>query len=60
MLDNLPSIGQMLKLVALLVLLLVVALIVVAIVKLLIPLLFVAAIIAGGVYLFNKMQTSAA
>jgi hypothetical protein len=60
MLDNLPSIGQMLKLIVLLFLALIVVKIVTAIVALFIPLLIVAALIAGGVYLFNKLQTNGA
>lgn len=56
MLDNLPSIGQMFKLIVVLILALIAISIVVEIVKTLLPLLFVAAIIAGGYYLYTKMQ----
>ena len=60
MLDNLPSIKQMLKLIVLLILALIVIKIAVVIVAMLIPLLFVAAIIAGGVYLFKLVQSNGA
>ena len=58
MLDNLPSIGKMFKLIIVLILALIAIGLVLAIVKVMLPLLLLAAIIAGGVYLFNKMQAN--
>lgn len=56
MLDNLPSVRQMFKLVLFLLLALIAVSIVVAIVEALLPLLFVAAVIVGGIYLYNRMK----
>ncbi len=55
-LNNLPSLGQMFKLIIFLILAIIAISLVVALVKVLIPLLFVAAIIVGGLYLFKRLQ----
>mgnify|MGYP007111990564 FL=1 len=55
-LKNLPSLGQMLKLIVFLVLALIAIGLVLAIVKALIPLLIVVALVAGGVYLYRQLQ----
>jgi hypothetical protein len=59
-LDNLPSVGQMFKLVVILLLAVIVVALVVAIIKMLVPLAILAALIVGGVYLFKKLQTNGA
>ncbi len=56
MLNNLPSLGQMLKLIVFLILALIVIALLLAIVKALIPLLIVVALVAGGVYLYRQLQ----
>lgn len=56
--DNMPSIGQMFKLVIILLLALIAVGIVVAIVKMVLPLLILAAIIAGAYYLYTRMQNN--
>ncbi len=56
MLDNLPSVRQMIKLILFLLLALIVVSLVVEIVKALMPVLFVAAVIVGGIYLYNHMK----
>jgi hypothetical protein len=54
--DNLPSVGQMFKLVVVLLFAVIAFALVIAIVKMLIPLLILGAIIAGGVYVVKRMQ----
>jgi hypothetical protein len=58
--DNLPSVGQMFKLVVILLLAVIVVGLVVAIIKLLIPLAILAAFVVGGIYLFKKLQANGA
>ena len=58
--DNLPSVGQMFKLVVVLLFAVIAFALVLAIVKMLIPLLILGAIIAGGVYLVKRMQKQGA
>lgn len=55
-LNDLPSVGNMFKLIVFLILALIVIGLVAAIVKVLMPLLVVAAILIGGYYLFNQWQ----
>lgn len=55
-LDSLPSAGQMFKLIVFLIMALIVLGLVAALVKAMLPILFLAAIVAGGYYLFNKWQ----
>lgn len=57
-LENLPPVGKMFKLVMILLLAVIAVGLVVAIVKMLLPLLFLAAILAGGVWLYNRMKTN--
>lgn len=59
-LDNLPSVSQMFKLVVILLLAVIVVALVMAIIKMLIPLAILTAFIVGGVYLFKKLQTNGA
>jgi hypothetical protein len=54
--ENLPSVGQMFKLVVVLLFAVIAFALVIALVKMLIPLLILGAIIAGGVYLVKRMQ----
>ena len=56
MLKNLPSLGQILKLIVFLIHALIVIALLLAIVKALIPLLIVVALVAGGVYLYRQLQ----
>ncbi|MEB2287102.1 MAG: hypothetical protein OZ934_03220 [Anaerolineae bacterium] len=56
MLQNLPSAGQMFKLIFFLILALIVIGLVLAIIKALIPLLIVVALIGGGIYLLRRLQ----
>ena len=56
MLDNLPSISQMFKLVIVLILALIAIAIIVKIVELLIPVIIIGALVVGGYYLYQKMQ----
>lgn len=56
MLKDLPSVGQMFKLIFFLILALIVIGLLLAIVKALIPLLIVVVLVAGGVYLFRRLQ----
>lgn len=60
MLDTLPSFRQMFKLIVFLILALIVLGLVAAIIKAVMPLLIVAAIVVGGVYLYNKLQAEGA
>lgn len=55
-LDSLPSVGQMFKLMVFLIMALIVLGLVAALVKAMLPILFLAAIVVGGYYLFNKWQ----
>jgi hypothetical protein len=55
-LSNLPSFGQMVKLIFFLILALIVLGLVLAIVKALMPLLVIAALLVGGWYLYNRLQ----
>ena len=55
-LNNLPSLGQMIKLIIFLILALIVVSIVVEIVKALVPVLLLAALVIGGYYLLNRNQ----
>jgi hypothetical protein len=55
--NNMPSVGQMLKLIALLILALIALKIALAIVAALLPLLVIALIIGGGVYLYNNLNS---
>lgn len=57
LLNNLPSLGQMIKLIVFLILVLIVIGLVTALVKALMPLLIVAAIVLGGIYLFRRLQS---
>ncbi len=57
-LNSLPSISQMFKLVIVLLLAVLAFGLVLAIVKMLIPFAILAALVAGGYYLFKKSQTS--
>ncbi len=59
-LDSLPSIGNMFKLIVVLILALIVLGLVLALVKMLIPLLILAAFVAGGYWLFKRLQTNGA
>ncbi|MBN1966469.1 MAG: hypothetical protein JW910_17595 [Anaerolineae bacterium] len=56
-LNRLPSIGQMFKLIVVLLLALIALGIAMAILKLLVPLMVVVLIVAGGVYMFNRLQS---
>ncbi len=56
MLNNLPSLGQMAKLIVFLILALIVIALLMAIVRALVPLLIVAVLVAGGVYLYRQLQ----
>jgi hypothetical protein len=58
MLNNLPSVRNLIKLIIVLVLVLIVVGILVEIVKTLMPLFFVALLVVGGVYLYRKLQTN--
>lgn len=55
-LDSLPSVSQMFKLMVFLIMALIVLGLVAALVKAMLPILFLAAIVVGGYYLFNKWQ----
>ena len=57
-LDNLPSFGQMAKLIFFLILALIVLGLVLAIVKMLMPLFILAVLIGGGYYLYTKLQAN--
>jgi hypothetical protein len=54
--ENLPSVGQMFKLIVVLILALIAISIVLEIVKVLLPVAFIIAIVAGAYYLYQKMQ----
>ncbi len=56
MLNNLPSLGQMFKLIVFLILALIVIGLLTAIVKALVPLLVVIVLVLGGLYLFRRLQ----
>jgi hypothetical protein len=56
--DKLPSIRSMMKLIIVLLLALVVIALVLAILKALTPLIIVVALIAGGVYVYQKLQAN--
>jgi uncharacterized membrane protein len=56
LLNNLPPLSQMLKLIVFLILALIVIALLMAIVRALVPLLIVAALVAGGVYLYRRLQ----
>ncbi len=58
MLNNLPSLGQMFKLIVFLILALIAIGLLTAIVKALVPLLVVIVLVLGGVYLFRRLQAS--
>jgi hypothetical protein len=60
MLDNLPSVRNMLKLILVLILGLIVVSLLVQIVQALMPLIILGVIVAGGVYLYKKLQTNGA
>ena len=60
MLDNLPSVRNMLKLILILILALIVVALVVEIVQALMPLIILGAIVVGGVYLYKKLQANGA
>lgn len=60
MLDNLPSVRNMLKLILILILALIVISLLVQIVQALMPLIILGVIVAGGVYLYKKLQTNGA
>jgi len=57
MLNSLPSLGQMVKLILFLILVLIVIGLVAAIVKAMMPLVIVAALVLGGIYLFRRLQS---
>jgi len=59
-LDNLPSVGQMFKLVIVLILAVIALGLVLALVKLIVPLAVLAALVLGGVYLFKRLQAPGA
>jgi hypothetical protein len=59
-LDNLPSLGNMFKLIVFLILALIVMGLVIALVKMLVPLLVLAAFVAGGYWLYKRLQTNGA
>jgi hypothetical protein len=54
--DNLPSIGNMFKLIVVLILALIAISIILEIVKVLLPIAFIIAVAAGVYYLYQKMQ----
>lgn len=56
LLNNLPSLGQMIKLIVFLILALIVIGLLTALVKALVPLLVVIVLVLGGVYLFRRLQ----
>ncbi len=58
MLKNLPSLGQMIKLIVFLILALIVIGLLMAIVKALVPLLVVIVLVLGGLYLFRRLQAT--
>ncbi len=55
-LNKLPSVGQMFKLVVVLILAVIALGLVLALVKMLIPLAFLAALVLGGLYLYKRLQ----
>ncbi len=57
-LENLPSLGNMVKLIVFLILALIALALVIAIIKALIPVLVLAALVLGGYYLFTRWQDS--
>lgn len=57
MLNSLPSLGQMVKLILFLMLVLIVIGLVAAIVKAMMPLVIVAALVLGGIYLLRRLQS---
>lgn len=57
-LKNIPSLGNMVKLIVFLILALIALTLVIAIVKVLIPILILAALVIGGYYLFTQWQTN--
>ena len=59
-LNNLPSVSQMFKLVFVLVLAVIALGLVIALVKMLLPLLFLAAIVGGGIMLYKRAQKPSA
>ncbi|MBI5959290.1 MAG: hypothetical protein HY866_11180 [Chloroflexi bacterium] len=58
MLDNLPSVRNLIKLIIVLILGLIVVSLVVKIVSALMPLFVMALLVVGGVYLYRKLQTN--
>lgn len=60
MLNNLPSIGQMFKLVVVLLLAVIALMLVIALVKILLPLAILAALVVGGIMLFKRVQKPSA
>ncbi len=57
-LNNLPSVGQMFKLVIVLLFAVIAVGLVLAIVKMLLPVAVLAALVVGGYYLIQKMQNN--
>jgi hypothetical protein len=57
-LDSLPSIGNMFKLIVFLILALIVLGLLIALVKMLVPLLILAALVAGGYWLYKRLQSN--
>jgi hypothetical protein len=60
MLNKLPSVGQMFKLVVVLILAVIAVGLVMALVKMLLPLAILAALVAGGIMLYKRAQRPSA